>query len=156
MTERKLFIRQRIKQFLLKWKFIYEHLGQVQPSAQIECPRNIILGEGSKISYGVRLFATPTSRIVIGSNTRVGLDAKLIAFNEQGKPNESIIIGDNVFVGSNAIILQGVRIGDNSVVGAGAVVTKNTVIPKGEFWCGVPARKNKTRLESSDAFACSG
>lgn len=53
-----------------------------------------------------------------------------------------IILGKNVWIGSNATILQGVTIGDNAVVGAGAVVTKdvaaNTVVG------GVPAKFIKT------------
>lgn len=48
-----------------------------------------------------------------------------------------IVLGKNVWIGSNATILLGVTIGDNAVVGAGAVVTKdveaNTVVG------GVPA-----------------
>lgn len=138
--KRKLFIRQRFKQFALKWWFILEHLGQVQPSVQIECPANIELGEGSKISYGSRLFATPTSKIVIGKNTRIGIDVKLLAFNNQNEFNESIVIGSNVLIGSNVIILQGVKVGNNSIVGAGAVVTKGTIIPANELWVGVPAK----------------
>ena len=47
-------------------------------------------------------------------------------------------VGRNVWIGSNATILQGVTIGDNAVVGAGAVVTRdveaNTVVG------GVPAK----------------
>jgi acetyltransferase-like isoleucine patch superfamily enzyme len=43
-----------------------------------------------------------------------------------------VIIGDNVWIGMNAVILKGVTIGDNSVVAAGSVVTKsvepNTVV----------------------------
>ena len=49
-----------------------------------------------------------------------------------------IVLGKNVWIGSNATVLQGVTIGDNAVVGAGAVVTKdvaaNTVVG------GVPAK----------------
>lgn len=55
-----------------------------------------------------------------------------------------IVLGKNVWVGSNATILQGVTIGDNAVVGAGAVVTKdveaNTIVG------GVPAKLIK-RIE---------
>ena len=52
-----------------------------------------------------------------------------------------IVLGKNVWVGSNSTILQGVTVGDNAVIAAGAVVTKdvaaNTVVG------GVPARKLK-------------
>ena len=49
-----------------------------------------------------------------------------------------IVLGRNVWIGSNATILQGVTIGDNSVVAAGAVVTKD--VPADTIVGGVPAR----------------
>ena len=53
-----------------------------------------------------------------------------------------ITLGDNVFVGLNAIIMPGVTIGDNCVIGAGAVVTRD--IPSGSVAAGVPARVIRT------------
>ena len=49
-----------------------------------------------------------------------------------------IVLGKNVWVGSNSTILQGVTIGDNAVVGAGAVVTKD--VPENTIVGGVPAK----------------
>lgn len=49
-----------------------------------------------------------------------------------------IIIGDNVFLGMNAVILPGVTIGDNVVVGAGAVVAND--IASNMVVAGVPAK----------------
>ena len=49
-----------------------------------------------------------------------------------------IVLGKNVWVGSNATILQGVTIGDNAVIGAGAVVTGD--IPANTVAAGVPAK----------------
>jgi len=62
-------------------------------------------------------------------------------FNVFGK----IIIGNNVFVGSNTIFLPGVEIGDNVVIGAGSVVSKN--IPSNTVAVGVPARPIKSLEE---------
>lgn len=48
-----------------------------------------------------------------------------------------VIIGDNVWIGMNAIVLRGVTIGENSVVAAGSVVTKN--VPANVVIAGNPA-----------------
>ncbi len=53
-----------------------------------------------------------------------------------------IIVGDNVFIGTNAILLPGVKIGDNCVIAAGAVVSRD--IPASTVAGGVPARPIKT------------
>ncbi|SHE13303.1 Galactoside O-acetyltransferase [Chlamydia abortus] len=49
-----------------------------------------------------------------------------------------VVIGKNVWIGSNATILPGVTIGDNSVVAAGAVVTKD--VPENTVVAGVLAK----------------
>ena len=51
---------------------------------------------------------------------------------------EKTIIGDNVFIGANAVVLPGVKIGSNVIVGAGSVVTKN--IKDGLVIAGNPAK----------------
>ncbi len=52
-----------------------------------------------------------------------------------------IIIGNNVYLGRDVIILPGVTIGDNSIIGARSVVTKN--VPGGLVVAGVPAKEIK-------------
>lgn len=49
----------------------------------------------------------------------------------------TIVIGDNVHIGTNAIIMPGVTIGNNCVIGCGAIVTKD--IPDYSIAVGVPA-----------------
>ena len=53
-----------------------------------------------------------------------------------------VIIGNNVWIGMNAIILKGVTIGENSVVAAGSVVTKS--VPANTVVAGNPAVPIKT------------
>lgn len=49
-----------------------------------------------------------------------------------------IMLGKNVWVGSNSTILQGVTVGDNAIIAAGAVVTKD--VPANTIVGGVPAK----------------
>ena len=49
-----------------------------------------------------------------------------------------IVIGDHVWIGTNAIVLKGVTIGDGAVIAAGAVVTRD--VPAHSLAAGVPAR----------------
>ncbi len=60
-----------------------------------------------------------------------------------------IVIGNNVWIGSNATILQGVTIGDNAIVAAGAVVTKD--VAPDSIVGGVPAKFIKTIMEAEKA-----
>lgn len=48
------------------------------------------------------------------------------------------IIGNDVWIGANAVIMQGIRVGDGAVIGAGAVVTHD--VPAYAVVVGVPAR----------------
>jgi len=52
---------------------------------------------------------------------------------------EKTIIGDNVFLGANSVVLAGVKIGDGAIIGAGAVVTKD--VEAYSVVAGNPARK---------------
>ena len=64
--------------------------------------------------------------------------------------NLPVTIGKNVWVGSGAIILPGVKIGDDSIVGAGSVVTKD--IPNGVVAVGNPCRVlRQVRKDEADS-----
>lgn len=63
-----------------------------------------------------------------------------------------VVICEDAYIGSRAIILKGVRIGKAAYIAAGSVVTKD--VPDGEVWGGVPARRinvEKYQAEEWDA-----
>lgn len=117
---------------------------------------NIYLKENVEIAQGVYLHAY--DRIVIGKNTAIAPFVKIITnqnprldvnkLNEFYTPfNKPVVIEDNVYIGTGAIILPGVTVHEMSVVGAGAVVTKD--VPSFTVVAGVPARvvKNLAKKE---------
>ena len=71
--------------------------------------------------------------------------------NKQPCPDGEIILGDDVWLGVNVVVLKGVTIGRGAVVGAGAVVTKS--IPSFEIWAGIPARRIGERQNAEGARA---
>ena len=93
---------------------------------------------GKNISFGKNVFINAGCHfqdqggIKIGDGVLIGHNVVLATANHDLAPSRSrklhykpIVIGDNVWIGSNAVILQGVTIGDWSVVAAGAVVAKD-------------------------------
>ena len=61
-----------------------------------------------------------------------------LAYGKQGFVSKSILIEDNVWIGSHSVILKGVTLGKNAVIAAGSVV--NCSVPPKEVWGGVPAK----------------
>ncbi len=95
-------------------------------SAEFNVRRMVFLGNDCLIAAGVR-FVDHDHGTKIGELMRVQVGAEA-----------PIVVGTDVWIGANAIVLKGVKIGDGAVVAAGAVVTKS--IPSNEIWGGVPAR----------------
>lgn len=72
-----------------------------------------------------------------------------ITLSKENEIEESkkTIIGNDVFIGANVILLDGVRIGDGAIVGAGAVVTED--IPPYAIASGVPAVVKRFRFDDN-------
>jgi bifunctional UDP-N-acetylglucosamine pyrophosphorylase/glucosamine-1-phosphate N-acetyltransferase len=71
----------------------------------------------------------------IGENVNIG--AGTITCNFDGKNKHKTVIGKNVFIGSDTMLVAPLTIGDNARTGAGSVVTKD--VPEGTVVVGVPA-----------------
>ncbi|WCE29858.1 CatB-related O-acetyltransferase [Vibrio sp. SCSIO 43137] len=90
----------------------------------------------------------PTSTV----STNTFTYSKKIGFVNENKDistitnNEKIIIGNDVWIGSNVILLPGINIGDGAIIAAGAVVTKD--VPPYAIVGGVPAKIIKHRFDS--------
>lgn len=113
-------------------------------------PAGVEIGEGTVI--GDHVFLDGRVKLKIGNN--VDIASHILIYNSEHDVDsegfdpieESVEIGDYVFIGPRAIILPGVKIGEGAVVAAGAVVTSN--VKPFEIVGGVPAkpigeRKNK-------------
>jgi len=72
----------------------------------------------------------------VGARTNIG--AGVVTCNFDGTRKHATIIGEDVFVGSDTMLVAPVILGDRSVTGAGAVVTRN--VPRDVRVVGVPAR----------------
>jgi acetyltransferase-like isoleucine patch superfamily enzyme len=82
---------------------------------------------------------------VVGADHRIDLPGTPTIF--AGRPEvPETVIGDDVWIGFGAVVMQGVSVGRGSVIGAMAVVTKD--VPPYEVWAGVPARKIRDRFSS--------
>ena len=87
--------------------------------------------------------------MTIGDGCQIGHNVVFATLNHGLAPEDRshtypapIVLGRNVWVGSNAAILQGVTVGDNAVIAAGAVVTKS--VPANTVVGGVPAKFMKS------------
>lgn len=119
--------------------------------------REVSLGNNS----GLGINCVLNGEIEIGDNVMMGPNCSFYTRNhafsntdipmiQQGFSDaKKIVIGNDVWIGGNVIILPGVRVGNHSIIGAGSVVTKN--VPEWAIVAGNPAvikgkRKDNNRI----------
>lgn len=94
---------------------------------------NLVILDIGKVAFGDYVFLGPNVAIYAVSHP-IHHEKRKTGF-ENGAP---VTMGDNVWVGGNAVITPGVAIGDNVVIGAGSVVTRD--LPDNVVAVGNPAR----------------
>jgi len=126
----------------------------VERGADIGSGRHISIGDNS----GIGLNAYISGPVAIGANVIMGPGVVLLAINRvyddparavitQGyQEPATIVIGDDVWIGANVVVLPGRRLHDRSVVGAGSVVTKD--VAPGAVVAGNPARPIRSMRRS--------
>lgn len=99
-----------------------------------------IVGKGTMIDMGAVLGG----RATVGARCHVGAGAVLAGVVEPASATP-VVIEDDVLIGANAVILEGVRVGRGAVVAAGAVVISD--VPPETVVAGIPARIIKKKQD---------
>lgn len=115
---------------------------------------DIELADGANIGFNCEVFSA--SRVTIGRNALIAAYSYVIggdhdfsdparAVLAQGRVSAGVSVGDGVWIGAGAKILDGVSVGDHAVIGAAAVVREN--VPAGAIAVGIPARVMGSRTD---------
>lgn len=145
----------------------------VAPGARV-FTHSLVLGEGSWIAEGaiirghVRIgtrssinpYAHVAGAVTIGSDVMVASLASIYGFNHgfertdiamrhQPLTHAGVIIGDDTWIGANAVILDGTQVGAHSIIAAGAIVTRS--VPEYAIVGGNPGRIIGDRRERPTA-----
>lgn len=132
-------------------EILKELLGKVGEGCEIKQPfrcdygSNIYLGDRVFMNYGCVIL--DCNIVQIGNDSLLAPGVQISAAyhptdpllrREKKEAAEAVIIGENVWIGSGAVICPGVTIGDNVTIGAGSVVVKN--IPSNVVAAGNPCK----------------
>lgn len=106
------------------------------------------------VDLALDVLITTNGGVEIGNRVLVGYRVQILSQNHEipkgkgrifgsGHVKKKVVIGDDVWIGANSIILPGVNIGEGAIIAAGSVVTKD--VPAFSIVAGVPARIMKIR-----------
>lgn len=126
--------------------------------SNVFCGQGSVINSGFVVSDDFKPLLTIGDRVAISPNVTVicvsapnnSHLAKFPIVKDRYITSSPVVIGDDSWIGTGAILLPGVAIGKGAIIGAGAVVTEN--IPGGGVAAGVPAkvirdlRDNSTQL----------
>jgi acetyltransferase-like isoleucine patch superfamily enzyme len=152
--------RSYLQAFRLLHFASYSHVRQVRlltrganvsfaPNVSFRNAERIAIGAGTHIGEHSIIWAgNSTGRITFGEKCLLAPHVTITASNygtapgqfvmDQPKIEQDIMIGRDVWLGANTVVLAGVTIGEHAIVAAGAVVTKD--VPPSAIVGGVPAK----------------
>ena len=103
--------------------------------SSVRLEENAILELGQNTYISANGLIRVAKRIKIGDNCSISWNVTIMdsdfhnyKINDEFVENtKDVLIGNNVWIGNNVIILKGVTIGDNAIIAAGSVVTKDVL-----------------------------
>lgn len=113
----------------------------------------LIIGKFCSLACGVKFIFTSANHARKSLSTYpfpIFADGWGLAWDQVTKAWDNkgdIVVGNDVWIGYEAVIMQGVHIGDGAIVGTRAVVTKN--VPPYTVVGGIPAKEIKKRFDSN-------
>lgn len=157
------FVFQRILR--LNYEFSYS----IHFTSRVTSANNIFVKGGHRtlksFANSGNCYFSGYNGITFGENVLFAPGVKIISANHNYSTDrepikcDPIIIGDNVWLGVNVIVLPAVSIGENSIIGAGSLVNKS--VPSNAICVGNPAKTigwlcdcGRKLQKSNDLFVC--
>lgn len=131
-------------------KKILKFANQARVDENCVIGKNVYIGENTRITKAkIGNYCSIAPNVFIGQGEhnfhRISTSTLFIDNPYDELTKKSVEIGNDVWIGNNAVILRGVKIGDGAVIGAGAIVTKN--VEQFSIVVGVPAQHIKYRFD---------
>lgn len=147
------------------YNFLFNHCGNHDRARLLRKCKGVTIGKNGEIYKGV-LFGSEPYLITLGDDVRITTGVKFcthdggmwvvrnLGYNDEADLFGRIIVGNNVHIGWDTIIMPNVTIGNNVIIGCGSIVTHD--IPDNCVAVGSPAKvirsideyyeKNKTKI----------
>ncbi len=142
-----------VRRYVYKNRMVMGENVMIEEHVCIKYPERMSIGSNSLLGRGTMIQAS--GHVEIGRDVLIGPFVKIwssdhvfdsldIPIHRQGHAYAKVSIEDDVWIGTNAIVVKGVRIEKSAVVSAGAIVTKD--VPKHAVVAGNPAKTIKYRM----------
>lgn len=165
--------RFAIPGFATRLVYFWRFRALISPRAEVELAPGAVWGRGCVVSSFTKIKINGPFRmgtrvhiatgcfievsdggLIIGDDVLIGPNCSILTskyvydradvpLHLQGNTSSGVVIGRNVWIGANAVVLDGAELGDNSIVAAGAIVSGR--IPPNSIVQGDPARVIFTR-----------